>query len=115
VFPEARRGDLNYDWSLHLFCSAFKNTRNSFLRSVSLTAFCLRWTCIFGFEKDYHSITDQVKENEMARTCNTRVAEKYKQNFGRSLRERDRRRWTDSITVDLKGIGWEDVDWIYLA
>jgi len=51
----------------------------------------------------------------MARTCNTRVAEKYKQNFGRSLRERDRRRWTDSITVDLKGIGWEDVDWIYLA
>jgi hypothetical protein len=28
---------------------------------------------------------------------------------------RPRRRWVDSIKIDLGGIGWGDVDWIDLA
>jgi hypothetical protein len=28
---------------------------------------------------------------------------------------RPRRRWVDSIRVDLGGVGWGDVDWIGLA
>jgi hypothetical protein len=32
----------------------------------------------------------------------------------RSLRI-PRRRWEDNIRVDLKEIGWEGEDWIYLA
>jgi len=28
---------------------------------------------------------------------------------------RPMRRWTDNIRLDLRKIGWEDVDWIHLA
>jgi hypothetical protein len=28
---------------------------------------------------------------------------------------RQRRRWVDNIKIDLKEIGWNGVDWIYLA
>jgi hypothetical protein len=28
---------------------------------------------------------------------------------------RPRRRWVDSIKIDLKEIGWDDMDWIDLA
>jgi len=28
---------------------------------------------------------------------------------------RPRRRWEDNIKMDLREIGWEDVDWIHLA
>jgi hypothetical protein len=28
---------------------------------------------------------------------------------------RPRRRWEDGIEVDLRGIGWESVEWVYLA
>jgi hypothetical protein len=28
---------------------------------------------------------------------------------------RPRRRWVNNIKMDLKGIGWDDEDWIYLA
>jgi hypothetical protein len=28
---------------------------------------------------------------------------------------RHRRRWEDNIIMDLRRIGWEDVDWIHLA
>jgi hypothetical protein len=28
---------------------------------------------------------------------------------------RPRRRWEDSIRMDLKKLGWESVDWIHLA
>lgn len=34
---------------------------------------------------------------------------------GRRLLGRPRRVWKASITVDLKGIGWVGVDWIYLT
>jgi hypothetical protein len=27
----------------------------------------------------------------------------------------ERRRWADNIRMDLKEIGWQDVDWIHLA
>jgi hypothetical protein len=28
---------------------------------------------------------------------------------------RPRRRWVDNIKIDLRKIGWYDIDWIYLA
>jgi hypothetical protein len=28
---------------------------------------------------------------------------------------RNRRRWEDNIRIDLREIGWENVDWIHLA
>jgi hypothetical protein len=28
---------------------------------------------------------------------------------------RPRRRWVDNIKMDLREIGWDDVDWIHLA
>jgi len=28
---------------------------------------------------------------------------------------RPRRRWEDNITMDLKDIGWEGVDWVHLG
>lgn len=28
---------------------------------------------------------------------------------------RPRRRWEDKCNKDLKGIGWEDVEWIHVA
>jgi len=34
---------------------------------------------------------------------------------GRRPLGRSRRRWEDNIRMDLKGIEWEGVDWIYLA
>jgi hypothetical protein len=34
---------------------------------------------------------------------------------GRDHSERHRRRWEDSIRIDLKEIRWKSVDWIRLA
>jgi hypothetical protein len=34
---------------------------------------------------------------------------------GKSPLGRPRRRWVDNIKMDLRGIGWGDVDWIDLA
>jgi hypothetical protein len=34
---------------------------------------------------------------------------------GRGPLERPRRRWEDNIRMDLKEIGWKDVDWMHLA
>jgi hypothetical protein len=28
---------------------------------------------------------------------------------------RPRRRWVDNITIDLRDIGWDGMDWLYLA
>jgi hypothetical protein len=28
---------------------------------------------------------------------------------------RPRRRWEDNIRIDLREVGWENVDWIHLA
>jgi hypothetical protein len=34
---------------------------------------------------------------------------------GKSFLEIPRRRWMDDITMDLREVGWGDVDWIGLA
>jgi hypothetical protein len=34
---------------------------------------------------------------------------------GKRSRGRPRRRWVDNIKMDLSGIGWDGVDWIYRA
>jgi hypothetical protein len=34
---------------------------------------------------------------------------------GKSPLRRPRRKWVDNIKIDLKGIGWEVMDWIDLA
>jgi hypothetical protein len=34
---------------------------------------------------------------------------------GKRLLVRPRRRWEDSIRMELREIGWEDVDWMHLA
>jgi hypothetical protein len=34
---------------------------------------------------------------------------------GKRLLGRPRRRWVDNIKMDLREIGWDDVDWIDLA
>jgi hypothetical protein len=34
---------------------------------------------------------------------------------GKRLLGRPRRRWKNNIRMDLKEIGWEDVDWIHLT
>jgi hypothetical protein len=34
---------------------------------------------------------------------------------GKRLFERPRSRWEDRIKMDLREIGWEDVEWIQLA
>jgi hypothetical protein len=33
---------------------------------------------------------------------------------GKRPLERPRRRWEDNTKADIKGIGWEGVDWLYL-
>jgi hypothetical protein len=38
-----------------------------------------------------------------------------KRNAYRILVERPRRRWVDSIKMDLREIGWDGMDWIDLA
>jgi hypothetical protein len=39
--------------------------------------------------------------------------------YGKSIRKeqlgRPRRRWEDNIKMDLREIGWDDMDWIDLA
>jgi hypothetical protein len=34
---------------------------------------------------------------------------------GKGPRGRHRHRWEDNIRMDLREIGWEDVNWIHLA
>jgi transcription termination factor 2 len=34
---------------------------------------------------------------------------------GKRPLRRPRRRWVDNIKIDLRDIGWDGVDWIYLA
>jgi hypothetical protein len=34
---------------------------------------------------------------------------------GKKALGRPRRRWEDNIRMDLRGIGWEGVDWMHLA
>jgi hypothetical protein len=64
---------------------------------------------------------DQVKEDQMGRACRTNDERRNAYRIlvgkpqGRRLLGRPRRRWVDNIKMDLKDIGWDDIDWIDLA
>jgi hypothetical protein len=51
--------------------------------------------------------------------CIVQVINAYKilvrKSEGKRPRGRRRRRWEDNIRMDLREVGWEDVDWICLA
>jgi hypothetical protein len=53
----------------------------------------------------------QIKEDEMGRACRTLVGKPE----GMRPLGRPRRRWVDSIKIDLREIGWDGMDWIDLA
>jgi hypothetical protein len=52
----------------------------------------------------------------MGRECSTNVEKKnvYKILVGKPEGS-PRRRWVDNIKMDLREIGWDGMDWIYLA
>jgi hypothetical protein len=62
----------------------------------------------------------QVKEDEMGRACskNGKKINAYRILVGKPEGKRPlgrpRRRWVDSIKIDLREIGWDGIDWIYL-
>jgi hypothetical protein len=64
---------------------------------------------------------DQVKEDEMGRECSTNGENRNAYRIlvgkpeGKRPLGRPRRRWVDNITMDLREIGWDGVDWIDLA
>jgi hypothetical protein len=67
------------------------------------------------------TLSDQVKEDEMGRACSTNGEEKKNARRilvgkpeGKRRLGRPRRRWVDSIKIDLREIGWDGMDWIYL-
>jgi hypothetical protein len=68
-----------------------------------------------------YNYNDQVKEDEIGRTCSTNGK---KMNAYRILVEnpegkrplgRPRRRWVNSNKMDHRGIEWDGMDWIDLA
>jgi hypothetical protein len=66
-------------------------------------------------------ISASCKEDEMGRACSTNGEKRnaYRilvgKSEGKRPRGRPRRRWMDNIKMDLKEIGWDDMDWIDLA
>jgi hypothetical protein len=56
---------------------------------------------------------------ENARLSNYRVIFPYRilvgKPEGKRLLGRPRRRWVDNIKIDLREIGWDGMDWIYVA
>jgi hypothetical protein len=66
-------------------------------------------------------LADQIKEVMMGRayraqgrdeTCNNTLVGKP---VGKEPLGRPRRRWEDNIKMDLREVGWEDVDWMHVA
>jgi hypothetical protein len=60
-----------------------------------------------------------MKEGETGRICTTlgtrkRIAFWCESEMQRPL-GRPRRRWENSITMELRGIGWGGIDWVDLA
>jgi hypothetical protein len=55
----------------------------------------------------------------MGRSCSTNGGEeeciKVGKPEGKRPLGRTRRRWVDNIKMDLRGIGWDGMDWIDLA
>jgi hypothetical protein len=64
---------------------------------------------------------DQVKEDEMDRACSTNGEKRntYRILVGKPEEKRPlgrpRCRWVDNIKMDLREVGWDDMDWIDLA
>jgi hypothetical protein len=62
---------------------------------------------------------DEVKEDEMGRTCRMHVRSSYKilagKHEGKRPHRRPSRRWKGNIRPYLREIGWEGVDWIHLG
>jgi hypothetical protein len=60
-------------------------------------------------------------EDEMCRACSTNGEKRNAYRIltgkpeGRRPLGRSRRRWVDSIKMDLREIGWDGMDWIELA
>jgi hypothetical protein len=57
---------------------------------------------------------DEIKEDEMYRTCSTHGRDEKGKKGKRPLR-RPRRRWEDNIRMYLREISWKFSDWIQLA
>jgi hypothetical protein len=66
-------------------------------------------------------LSDQIKKTEMGRTCGTYGERRgaYRALMGkpegRRPLGRPRRRWGNNIKMDLREVGWGDMDWINLA
>jgi hypothetical protein len=62
-----------------------------------------------------------VKKDEMGGACSTSGEKRnaYRILVGKPEGKRPlgkpRRRWVDNIKIDLRGIGWDGVDWIDMA
>jgi hypothetical protein len=51
----------------------------------------------------------------MGRACRTAYRILVGEPEGKRPLGRPRRRWVDNIKMDLREIGWDGTDWIYLA
>jgi hypothetical protein len=51
----------------------------------------------------------------MGRACSTHEENAYRILVGKATSRKTRRRWEDNIMMDLREIGWSDMDWIDLA
>jgi hypothetical protein len=51
----------------------------------------------------------------VARICRRRIHILVGKPDGKKPLGRPRRRWVDNIKMDFKSIGWDGMDWIYLA
>jgi hypothetical protein len=62
-----------------------------------------------------------IKEDEMGRACSTNRENRNAYRIlvgkpeGKRPLGRPRRRWVDTIKIDLREVGWDDMDWIDLA
>jgi hypothetical protein len=79
---------------------------------------CIMRSEFILFAKYYFG--DQIKEEKTGTACRAHGDEKCVKNFDRNSEGKRpvgiyRRRWMDNIKMDLREIGWEGVDWIYVA
>jgi hypothetical protein len=68
-----------------------------------------------------YTYNDQVKEDEMGRTCSTNGEKQnaYRLLVGKPEKKRPlgrpKHKWVDNIEMNLRVIGWGGMDWIDLA
>jgi hypothetical protein len=67
------------------------------------------------------NLNDQVKEDEMGKACSTKGEKRNAYRIllgnpeGKRPLGRPSSRWADNIKMDLRELGWGDMDWIDLA